>query len=117
MTGESILTTIKKLLGVEEEYTQFDTDIIVNINSIFMVLNQLGVGPETGFSISDKTKTWYDYLGENANFDSVKSYMYLKVRLLFDPPSNAFLVQSMERLITEFEWRLNAQAEGGGISE
>lgn len=104
---ESILTTIKKLLGIEEEYTQFDTDIIIDINSVFMTLNQIGVGPETGFAITDKTKTWTDFLGDNVLLEGVKSYVYLKVRLLFDPPSNSSLIESMNRQIAEFEWRLS----------
>lgn len=109
---ESILTSIKKLLGIEDEYTQFDSDIIIFINSIFMSLNQLGIGPATGFTITSKTQTWEEYIGKNENLEAVKSYIYLKVRLLFDPPSNSFVLEAMERQIKEFEWRLTVQVEG-----
>lgn len=108
---ESILTSIKKLLGITEEYEQFDTDIIIHINSVFMILNQLGVGPSDGFSIKDKSATWSDFMSEDdSRFASVKSYMYLKVRLLFDPPSSS-VADSMKQMINEYEWRLNVSAE------
>jgi hypothetical protein len=108
---DSILTSIKKLLGIEEDYTQFDPDIIIYINSTFMSLNQIGVGPETGFTISDKIKKWSDYLGENTNLEAVKSYIYLKTRLIFDPPTSSFVLEAIERQITELEWRLMVQTE------
>lgn len=112
---ESILTSIKKLLGLDEDYTQFDTDIILYINSVFMSLNQIGVGPAAGFTISDKSTTWSTYLGEDANLEGVKSYVHLKVKLLFDPPASNFVLESMERLAKEFEWRIMVQVpEGGG---
>lgn len=106
---ESILTSIKKLLGIEEDYTHFDTDIIMYINSEFMSLSQIGIGPETGFTISDKTTEWSDYLGEGTNFEAVKSYIYLNVRMIFDPPSSSFVIAAMERKIKEIEWRLLVQ--------
>ena len=105
---ESILTSIKKLLGIEEDYTHFDQDLIMHINSVFAVLNQLGIGPVGGFSITDKSSKWNDY-EIDTTYDMLKSYMYLKVRLLFDPPQNSFLVSSMEKQILEFEWRLNVK--------
>ena len=83
---ESILTSIKKLLGIPEDHEHFDVDIIMHINSVFMILTQLGIGPDDGFKITDKLTTWNEYLPDGANIESVKSYMYLKVRLLFDPP-------------------------------
>lgn len=84
---ESILQSIKKLIGITEDYTHFDADIIIYINSVFMILNQLGIGLPNGFSISDDTSTWTDYLPEdNKNFEAVKTYMYLKIKLIFDPP-------------------------------
>ena len=83
---ESILTSIKKLLGIEEEYTQFDNDIIMHINTVFLNLTQLGVGPSEGFLVEDDTATWYDFIGDSNQLQAVKSYMYLKVKLLFDPP-------------------------------
>lgn len=114
---DSILTSIKKMLGIEQEYTQFDLDIILNINSVLMTLSQLGVGPETGFAIIGAEETWDDFLGDRTDLESVKSYIYLKVRLLFDPPTSSFVLEAMERQINEFEWRLNVQAEGGVTDE
>ncbi|MDR2395782.1 MAG: hypothetical protein LBD57_04215 [Endomicrobium sp.] len=103
---DSILTSIKKLLGIEENYTHFDVDIIMQINGIFSVLEQIGIGPIGGFSIKDKTTKWKDY-ETDVSYDMLKSYIYLKVRLLFDPPQNSFLVNSFEKQISELEWRLN----------
>lgn len=108
---ESILTSIKKLLGIEESYTHFDPDIIMNINTVLMALTQMGVGPSTGFSISCHEQKWSDFLGTLTTVEAVKSYIYLKVRLLFDPPSSSYLVEAMERQIGEFEWRLNVQVD------
>ena len=108
---DSILTSIKKLLGIEEDYIHFDGDITMAINSALMVLTQLGIGPQTGFVISDKTATWANFLGDRTDLEAVKSYVHMKAKLMFDPPSNSFLVEAMERHITEFEWRLNVQAE------
>lgn len=104
---ESILTSIKKMLGITEEYTHFDPDIIMHINSVFMTLNQLGVGPEKGFYIEDETTTWFEYINDLKQLQAVKSYMGLKVRLLFDPPANSTIMQAMKDSINEFEFRLN----------
>ena len=104
---DSILTSVKKLLGVGEEYTHFDDDIIMHINSVIFILTQIGIGPIEGFVITSKDQTWNDFLQGRINIESVKSYVYLKVRLLFDPPSNSFLVEAIERQISEYEWRLN----------
>ena len=108
---ESILTSIKKLLGITEEYNHFDADIIIHINSAFMVLTQLGVGPSDGFSISDKSATWDSFVKDPKTYEAVKSYVYLKVKLLFDPPTSSAAMESITRMIDEFEWRLNATAE------
>lgn len=108
---ESILTSIKKMLGITEEYDQFDPDIIMHINSVFMILTQLGVGPETGFYIEDDVATWADFLTDPTTLQMVKSYMYLKVRLLFDPPASSVIVECMNKSISEFEWRLNAEVD------
>ena len=113
MVIESILTSIKKLLGLTEDYTQFDDDIIIHINSVFMALTQLGVGPSAGFTITDKTKKWSDYLGAQTNIEAVKSYRYLKVRLIFDPPSSSAVIEAIERQRAELEWRILNQVEGG----
>ena len=109
---ESILTSIKKLLGLEESYEQFDVDIIMHINTVFMVLTQLGVGPSSGFSIKDKSSSWDDFLGsDSAKIASVKTYMALRVRLLFDPPSSSVVVEAIKENIKELEWRLTVAAE------
>ena len=108
---ESILTSVKKMLGITEEYEQFDADIIMHINSVFMILTQLGVGPETGFYIEDDTATWEDFLTDPTKLQMVKSYMYLKVRLLFDPPASSVIVDCMKQSISEFEWRLNVEVD------
>ena len=108
---DSILTSIKKLLGMPEDYTAFDTDIIIHINTVFMTLHQLGIGPEEGFRIEDQYSTWDEYIEEDDNLDAVKTYVYLKVRLIFDPPISTAVMESMNRMINEYEWRLNIQAE------
>lgn len=108
---ESILTSIKKLLGLTESYDHFDADIIMHINSVFMALTQMGVGPSEGFVIEDETTTWSDFAENTMPIESVKSYIYLRVRLLFDPPSSSSVIESMNRMISEFEWRLNVAAE------
>lgn len=109
---ESILTSIKKLLGIDEEYEHFDNDVIMHINTVLGILTQLGVGPVDGFSIHDKTATWADFLGGDLKkLESVRSYVYLKVRLIFDPPNSSAVIKSMNSLINELEWRLNASAD------
>lgn len=108
---ESILTSIKKLLGIPEDYEHYDADIIMHINSVFMILNQLGVGPSNGFSITDKTAIWSNFISDNDNLEAVKSYVYMKVRLLFDPPLSSAVMECMNRMISELEWRLNSEAE------
>lgn len=108
---ESILTSIKKLLGVGEDYAHFDPDIIFHINSALMTLNQLGVGPKEGFFITTDEQLWEDYLGESKQLEAVKSYIYLRVRILFDPPASSTILEAMNKQIAEFEWRLNVQAE------
>ena len=105
--NESILTSIKKMLGITEEYTHFDQDIIIHINTVLMILHQLGVGPESGFVITDSYETWGDFLADNKDIEAVKTYVYLKVRLLFDPPLSSAVTESINRSINELEWRLN----------
>ena len=108
---DNILSSIKKLLGIPTEETAFDSDIIMHINSVFMILNQLGIGPTEGFTISDDYALWSDFIPDGQNIELVKSYMYMKVRLMFDPPSSSAVLSAMEKSISEFEWRLNVQAE------
>ena len=107
---ESILTSIKKLLGIPESDTSFDQDIIMHINSVLMILNQLGIGTE-GFYIEDEMAKWTDFVSDVTKVQAVKSYVGLKVRLLFDPPSHSSVIETMNRSINEFEWRLNNAVE------
>lgn len=108
----SILTETKKVLGIEEDYTAFDPDITMHINSVFATLNQLGIGPEGGYAIVDKTDTWDAFIGTNVKYNSVKTYMYLKVRIFFDPPATSFGIEAIKKQADEFEWRLNVLREG-----
>lgn len=108
----SILTSIKKVLGVDEAYTVFDRDILMHINAAFSTLTQLGVGPPEGFLVEDETTAWEDFLGEDPRLNSAKSYVYLKTRMLFDPPATSFHIEAMNEQIKEFEWRLTVQVEG-----
>lgn len=111
-TTESILTSIKKLLGIDENYTHFDADIVMHINSVLSILTQMGVGPKNGFSISGKDEMWGEFLPmEQSVFPMVRSYVYLKVRLLFDPPVSSAAMEAMNRQISEFEWRLYVAAD------
>jgi hypothetical protein len=106
----SILDSVKKLLGVDLEETHFDQELILHINSALMQLNQIGVG-EDNVIITSNLNTWTSVLGTNVNLESAKMYVYLKVRLIFDPPTSAFVLDSIERQITQLEWRLNVQVE------
>ena len=107
---ESILQSIKKLLGISSEDTHFDMDIILHINAAFATLHQLGVGPENTFVIEDDKPTWYDFTEDDDQFNNVKPYVYLSVRLIFDPPTSSFVLSAMERQLKELEWRLNVSA-------
>lgn len=107
----SILKSIKKILGLDSDYTVYDLDVITHINSVFSTLTQLGVGPSAGFMIEDDTATWSDFLDDDPKISSVKTYVYLRVRLIFDPPSTSYVIAALERQITELEWRLNVNRE------
>ena len=107
----SILTSIKKLLGVAEDYTEFDEDIMTHINSVFLNLTQLGVGPEEGFMIEDNAAEWEDFINNSVQLQAVKTYVYLKVKLLFDPPLSSSVTESFNRMIAELEWRLNVAVD------
>ncbi|MDO5397627.1 MAG: hypothetical protein Q4G33_06830 [bacterium] len=114
---ESILTSIKKMLGIAEEYEYFDPDIIMHINSVFSVLTQLGVGPSEGYFIRDKTDKWTDFLKSDSRLEILKSYMYLKVKLLFDPPLGTASIEAINRQISELEWRINVTVDPGEKEE
>lgn len=111
-TGESILNSIKKLLGPEEDYTHFDKDIILHINAAFSRLCQLGVGPSTPFKIRSAEEVWTDFI-EDGMLEDVKQYVYLKVRVIFDPPGNSSLLNAMDAQINQLEWLMNSVAEVG----
>lgn len=108
---ESILTSIKKTLRIAEEYTHFDVDIITHINSALGVLTQLGVGPPEGFSIKDANAIWTDFIPADSNLEFVKSYIHMKVKLIFDPPLSSAVIESINRMISELEWRIQVAAE------
>lgn len=108
---ESILTSIKKLLGIAEEYTHFDEDLIMHINSVLTILTQMGIGPSTGYIITDKNDTWDEFIDNKIYLEAVKTYIHLKVKLVFDPPLSSAVTEAMNKMITELEWRLYAAAE------
>lgn len=107
---ESILSSIKKMLGIEAEYTQFDQELIIYINSVFSVLKQLGV-KDKNFSIVSDSSTWYDYFEDDEVIEMIKPYIYMKVRLMFDPPSSSAVIEVINNQISEFEWRLKVESE------
>jgi len=108
---ESILESIKKLLGLDKSYTVFDQDILIHINTVFMILYQLGVGPENGYKITGSLNVWSEFTNDEVLLESVKSYIYLKVRMLFDPPQNSAHINAIQQSISELEWRLNVLVE------
>lgn len=109
---ESILMTVRKACQVPEWDDGFDSELIAHTNTILMRLNQLGVGPRSGFFITGIEETWASFVGGDNNFQMVKTYVTLRVKMLFDPPSSSFVLESMKNQIAEFEWLLNSQAEG-----
>lgn len=109
----SILNSTKKILGISEDYTAFDQDIITHINTAFSILNQLGIGPVAGFMIEDDTAVWGDFvLDSDVPYNSIKSYIFLRVRLLFDPPTTSYLLSAFNDQIQELEWRMSTYREG-----
>lgn len=109
--SDSILTTTKKALGITEEYTHFDPDLIMYINSAFSVMTQLGVGPLNGFTITGSDEKWSDYAISDIELGFAKSYVPMKVKMMFDPPTTAALIDANNKMISEYEWRLNVEAE------
>ena len=109
---DSILESIKKLLGIPKEYTAFDVDVIMHINTAFAILNQLGLGPEGGYGIEGYDEIWDDYM-TSYNMSMIKTFIYLKVRLAFDPPSSTALIESMQRTLDELTWRLELEGQNG----
>lgn len=110
--AQSILDSTKKVLGLEESDTSFDLDIVLHINSVLAILTQIGIGPVEGFTIEDSAPTWEAFVGTDKQLSFVKTYVYLKVRLVFDPPATSFAIDSFKEQIKELEWRLNVHREG-----
>ena len=109
--SESILTSTKKILGLAEDYTEFDTDVVMHINTVFSILTQLGVGPESGFMILDSEPTWDDFLIGDERLNSVKTYVFLRVRLIFDPPATSFAIAALNEQVKELGWRISSVRE------
>ena len=112
--NDSILTSIKKLMGLTEEYDAFDQDILILINSVLFELDQIGVKAKDGFSLTDKTVVWSDYSDDDRLLNALKPYIYMKTKLTFDPPTSSGALDSMNRIIDRFEWRINLYADTGG---
>ena len=108
---QSIFNSIKALLGPDADYDAFDQDIMIFINSALATLTQLGIGPDDGFRITGPNETWNDLLGDSKDLDSVKQYIYMKVKMAFDPPANSFVMTAYEEACKEFEWRLNVAVD------
>lgn len=108
---ESILDSTKKILGIEADYKAFDLDIMTHINSIFSILHQMGIGPEDGFRVDDESTVWSDFVDDD-RMNSIKTYVYLRVRLLFDPPTTSFHQTALKEQYQELEWRLSTVREG-----
>lgn len=108
---ESILNSTKKILGLDEDFTAFDLDVTTHINSAFATLNQLGIGPEDGYAIEDASATWVAFFGANLRYNSIKTYVFLSVKLVFDPPSSGYAVTAAKEQKQELEWRLNVVRE------
>lgn len=112
--NDSILTSIKKLMGLTEEYDAFDQDILILINSVLFELEQIGVKAKDGFVLSDKTAVWSDYSDDDRLLNALKPYIYMKTKLTFDPPTSSGALDSMNRIIDRFEWRINLYSDTGG---
>ena len=104
---DSILTSVKKIIGISEDDSSFDSDIIMAINTVLMAVTQMGIGPATGYSIEDDSSTWDDFLDGNKNLEAVKTYVCLKVRLIFDPPQSSTMIEAIRQNIAECEWRIS----------
>jgi len=114
---QSILNSVKKMCGVDPSLTVFDDVLLMHINTVFADLEQLGVGPVGGFMIEDDAPTWNTFFGDDPRWSSVKSYVYFRVRLMFDPPTTGYLVESFDEQIQKMEWRLNVTREGSSWTD
>lgn len=115
---DSILNSVKKILGIAPDYDAFDTDVIIHINSVFSTLTQLGLGPNEGFRIEDASAVWEDFLLGDMRLNAIKTYVYLRVRILFDPPTTGFVLAALQEQIKELEWRMNVvrEADSYGVN-
>lgn len=113
---DSILLTIKEMLGLSTDYPAFNTDVIRNVNGSLFTLMQLGVGPNTGFRITGTGETWEDFIGDRKDLDGVINYVYIKARIVFDPPTSAAVLQALKEEAKEYEYRLNTQVEYSSIT-
>lgn len=109
--NDSILNSVKKLLGLDENYSPFDVDVIMHVNGALADLAQIGVGPDTGFSIKDVSETWVDFLGDDPLLNNVITYVYISVRLIFDPPATSYLIEAYEKRKDELTFRINVTVE------
>lgn len=114
---DSILLSIKRLLGVSEDCEHFDDEIIIHINSVLVILNQLGVGPPGGFIVTDTRQTWSMFVPNRTDIEFIKTYVFMKAKLIFDPPQSSSAIESMNRVISELEWRINVAVDPGEITE
>ena len=108
---ESIFESIKSLLGPDASYDVFDQDILIHINSAISVLTQLGVGPSTGFIVTGPEETWRDFIGNDNALQMIKSYIYMKVKIAFDPPANGSVLSAYQDACKEYEWRINVEVD------
>ena len=108
---ESILDSIKDMLGPDSSYDVFDNEILIHINMALSVLTQLGVGPAEGFVVTDSDATWNQFLGNAKNIDMAKTFVYMKVKMAFDPPANSSVLNAYNEACKEYEWRLNIETD------
>lgn len=116
MADSSILDSTKKVLGFDPDYSAFDADITMHINAALFTLNDLGVGAADGFLITGRDETWDQFSSDTKLLTAVKSYVYLKVRMLFDPPATSFAIDAINKQITELEWRMNVRVENQKVT-
>lgn len=114
---DSILLSIKRLLGIDLICEDFDDEIVIHINSVLVILSQLGVGPPGGFIVTDTSQTWSMFAGGRTDIEFIKTYVFMKVKLIFDPPQSSSAIESMNRVISELEWRINVAVDPGETTE
>ena len=113
---DSILNTIKKLLGIDADDDSFDVDITIGINAAIFNLSQMGVGPNNSFILTSVDQKWSDYMGTNVvNLESIKKYLYLKTKMVFDPPTNSTVIESINNTLKEIEWRMMLAVETNNL--